>query len=222
MGETASMSNSTLRFAYPLIGFVLVVTAACQRGPVTAKQPSIDPATAGKLAMEQYDTNGDGKVAGEELEKAPSLKAALPRLDTNGDGAVSADEVAARVNAWKEMKTGMTSVGCHVTFNGLPVEGAKVTLEPEKFLGDEIKTAYGTTDQFGATSLSIPKDQRPDPKLPGGAHFGLYKVRISKVVNGKETIPARYNTETVLGQEVSYDDPGMKSNNIHYELKADK
>src|SRR4051794_595598 len=147
---------------YLLTALAVIAFASCRSGPTPVKQPSIDASRAGKLAMEEYDNNGDGVVSGDELEKAPALKAALPRLDTNGDGAVSADEVAARVNAWKEMKTGMTSVGCHVTFNGLPVEGAKVTLEPEKFLGDEIKTAYGTTDQFGATSLSIPKDQRPD------------------------------------------------------------
>jgi hypothetical protein len=206
--------------ALVVVSLLLAATTSCQRGPAVVKQPSISPSSAGKLAMEQYDTNHDGKVAGDELEKAPSLKAALPRLDTDGDGAVSADEVAARVNAWKEMKTGMTSVPCHVTLDGVPLAGAKVTLEPEAFLGDEIKTAFATTDQSGTVAPNIPKDQRPDPKLPGGAHFGLYKVRISKIVNGKETIPARYNTETILGQEVSYDDPGMKSNNILYALKT--
>jgi hypothetical protein len=184
------------------------------------KQPSINASSAGKLAMEQYDANGDGKVAGDELEKAPSLKAALPRLDTDGDGGVSADEVAARVNAWKAMKSGMTIVPCRVTLDGQPLVDAKVTLEPESFLGDEMKPSYGTTNQFGSTSPSIPKEQRPDPKLPGGAQLGLYKVRISKIVNGKETIPARYNTQTVLGQEVSYDDPGMIGNSVTYALKS--
>jgi hypothetical protein len=207
---------------YPLVvaTLLLATTTSCQRGTAFVKQPSISPSGAGKLAMEQYDTNHDGKVAGDELEKAPSLKAALARLDTDGDGGVSADEVAARVNVWKGMEQGMTTVPCHVTLDGQPLVDAKVTLEPETFLGDEMKAAYGTTNQFGATAPVIPKDQRPDPKLPGGAQFGLYRVRISKVVNGKETIPARYNKETILGQEVSYDDPGIKGNSVSFVLKS--
>jgi hypothetical protein len=118
------------------------------------------------------------------------------------------------------MQSGMTGVHMHFTLNGQPLTDAIVTLEPEAFLGYEVKAAFGTTSQFGDASPSIPKEQRPDPSLPGGAHFGLYKVRVSKIVNGKESIPTRYNTETTLGQEVSYDDPGMKSNNITFALKS--
>jgi hypothetical protein len=170
--------------------------------------------------MELYDADGDGKIAGDELEKAPALRAALPRLDTNNDGAVSEDEIVARVNAWKEMRTGMASVRCHVTLDGQPLTGATVVFEPEAFLGEEVKTATGTTNPFGDAAPTIAPEDRPEPTLPGGAHFGLYKVRISKVVNGKETIPSRYNTETTLGQEVSYDDPGMKNNNMAFNLKS--
>ena len=216
------MPRCSLPFTFTLTLLLLATTVSCQRGPAVVKQPSISPSSAGKLAMEQYDTNGDGKVAGDELEKAPSLKAALPRLDTDGDGGVSADEVAARVKVWKDMESGMTLLPCRVLLDGQPLADAKLTLEPESFLGDEMKPAYGTTNQFGTVSPVIPKDQRPDPKLPGGAQLGLYKVRISKMVNGKETIPPRYNTETVLGQEVAYDDPGMKSNSVTYALKTNK
>jgi hypothetical protein len=202
-------------------GFVLVLAGtSCNYGPPRVEQPGINPSSAGSLAMEQYDTNGDGVVAGDELAQAPALLAALPRLDTNGDKGVSADEVAARVNAWKEMRTGMASVRCHITLDGQPLVGAKVVFEPEAFLGDEIKTAFGTTNQFGDAAPTIPPQQRPAPNLPGGAHFGLYKVRISKIVGDKETIPARYNTQTILGQEVSYDDPGMKNNNMAFALKT--
>lgn len=194
--------------------------ASCTFGPPRVTQPGINASRAGSLAIETYDKNSDGIVSGDELEHAPALKAALPRLDINGDKGVSADEVAARVNAWKAMQSGMTTVRMHITLDGQPLAGAKVVLEPEAFLGDEIKTAYGTTNQFGDVAPTIPPEERPDPKLPGGAHFGLYKMRVSKVVNGKESIPARYNTETALGQEVSYDDPGMKSNNITFALKS--
>ena len=38
---------------------------------------------------------------------------------------------------------------------------------------------------------------------PGNIYVGLYKVRISKKVNGRETLPARYNTQTELGREVA-------------------
>jgi hypothetical protein len=214
------MSRRSILPALALASLFLASTVSCQRGPAAVKQPSINASSAGKLAMEQYDTNGDGKVAGDELEKAPSLKAALPRLDKDGDNAVTADEVAARVNAWKEMKTAMTGVPCKVTLDGQPLVEATVTLEPEAFLGDEVKTASATTNAFGQAGPTIPKEQRPDPTLPGGAHFGLYKVRISKIANGKETIPPRYNTQTVLGLEVSYDEPGIMKMNVPFELKS--
>jgi hypothetical protein len=214
------MSLSNRLKAAALSALLLVVVTSCNYGPAAVKQPGINASSAGRGAMELYDTNGDGKVAGDELEKAPSLKAALPRLDTNNDGSVDADEVAERVNAWKKMNTGMTSVRCHITLDGQPLPGATMTLEPEPFLGDEIKTAFATSNPFGDVSPTIPPEDRPDPTLPGGAHFGLYKVRISRIVDGKETLPARYNTETTLGQEVSYDDPGMASNNIRFALKS--
>src|SRR3954470_24549559 len=127
------MSGSSTSSKLALASLFLATTVSCQRGPAVVKQPSINPSSAGKLAMEQYDTNGDGKVAGDELEKAPSLKAALPRLDTDGDGGVSADEVAARVNVWKSMESGLTTVPCRVTLDGQPLVDAKVTLEPETF-----------------------------------------------------------------------------------------
>ena len=193
---------------------------ACSRGPSRVEPPGIDPASAGSLAIEEYDSDSDGKIAGEELDNAPALRAALPRLDADGDGAVSADEVAARVHAWKEMRTGLASVRCHVTLDGQPLAGALVVFEPESFLGEEIKPASGTSNQFGDAAPSVARADLPDPTLPGGAHFGLYKVRITKPANGRETLPARYNSATTLGQEVSYDDPGIENNNLTFALKS--
>jgi len=169
-----------------------------------------------------YDKNGDGVISGDEFNHAPALKEALPRLDTNGDNGVSADEIAARVIAWKAMQIGMTSFRCHVALDGEPLVGATVTFEPEPFLGEDIKTAIGVTNPFGDAAPAIPKEQRPDPKLPGGIHLGLYKVRISKIVNGKETLPARYNAQTTLGQEVSNDDPAVQRMNMTFDLKTGK
>ncbi|HEX4412109.1 MAG TPA: hypothetical protein VH107_00680 [Lacipirellulaceae bacterium] len=202
---------------------VLLILASLGAGCNSARMvlgPAINPTQAGKQALEMYDKNGDGLISGSELDASPALKEALPRLDTNGDKGVSADEIAARVNAWKDEHVGLASIRCHVTLDGEPLPGAVVTFEPESFLGAEIKTASGTTNPFGDAAPVIPKEQRPDPKLPGGIHLGLYKVRISKVVNGKDIIPTQYNTETTLGQEVANDDPAVKHMNMTFALKS--
>lgn len=199
---------------------ILLPFAACRSGSGTAKQAEIDPAGAGKAAIEQYDKNGDGVISGAELDAAPALKAALSRLDTNGDKGVSADEIAARIQAWKDMRTGLTMVRPRVMIDGQPASGVLVTFEPEAFLGTSIKKATGVSDQSGEAGVWVAKEDLPDPKLPSGVYFGLYKVRFSRQQNGKETLPARYNTETTVGQEVSYDDPGVANRNIVYQLKT--
>jgi hypothetical protein len=219
-GELPMPSFEKPRWFVCCLAIVSLQVASCSYGPSRVKQPGINASSAGSVAIETYDKNADGVVSGAELDQAPALKAALSRLDTNSDKGVSADEIAARVNAWKAMKTGMTSVRAHVTLDGQPLVGAQVVFEPESFLGDEIKTATGTTNQFGDVAPMISKEDRPDPTLPSGVHFGLYKVHISKQANGRETVPARYNTETTLGQEVSYDDPGLVNNNLGYALKS--
>jgi hypothetical protein len=192
----------------------------CNTGPSPIRPPDIDAAGAGEAAMEQYDTNGDGAVAGDELEKAPSLKAALATLDQDSDGRVTADEISARVQAWQFSGKGLTTIRCLVRLDGQPLEGAQVTFEPESFLGDEIGTAIGVSNRFGKASPVIPKDQRPSPDTPPGLPLGLYKVRISKVVGGQEQIPAQYNTATILGQQVAFDDPAMVNNRVVFDLSS--
>jgi hypothetical protein len=203
-----------------MAGFVFLMLPSCNWGPARIKQPAISPSGAGAAAVAQYDKNGDGVISGDELNAAVALKAALPRLDTNKDGGVSADEIAERVNAWKAMRSALVSVRCQVTLDGRPMPGVNVVFEPEAFLGDQVKRATAVTNQFGDAAPTIAPEDKPDPKLPGGVHFGLYKVRISKQAGGRETIPARYNTETILGQEVSYDDPAIRGNNMAFALKS--
>ncbi|MEA1952171.1 MAG: hypothetical protein U9N87_12365 [Planctomycetota bacterium] len=175
-----------------------MLSFGCSGKPSRVHAPSIDASAAGAAAMEQYDTNKDGKVAGAELQSAPSLREALGNLDKDGDKAVSAEEVTGRILAWQESKTGLTPVTCAITFRGQPLAGAKVVFEPEKFLGENIKACEGTTNQRGMASLSIPNSER---KLPGGAP-GLYLIRITST---NAQIPAHYNTQTTLGAEVAND-----------------
>ncbi len=175
-----------------------IFAAGCSRRPSRVHPPSIDPGSAGRDAMSQYDLDGDGKVSGAELDQAPSLKAALERLDTDGDGAVSASEIAARVRAWQESKVGRMTAVITVLAGGRPLEGATVTLDPEDFLGSNIQPATGTTDASGMVMPSI-EVSGDDP--PGVAP-GFYLVRITK--DGMN-IPPMYNTETVLGLELAQD-----------------
>ncbi|MCI0332816.1 MAG: hypothetical protein L0228_06300 [Planctomycetes bacterium] len=203
------------------ISLTLLAIASCRYGPSPVSQPGIDPSSAGSLAMDEYDTNGDGQVAGGELEKAPGLKAALARLDTNGDKAVSAEEVAERVEKWQAMQTGLTSFSFTVTLDGIPLQDATVTFVPEVFLGDDIKAAVSTTNLSGRGKATVPKEDRPDPQAtPPGMYFGMYLVKISKIVGGAETIPARYNGPTTIGQEVAPDVSEIAGNRVVYELKS--
>jgi hypothetical protein len=78
-------------------------------------------------------------------------------------------------------------------------------LEPEKFLGSGVKPASGVTDRDGSAALKAEGQDLP------GVQFGFYRVRISKKDGqGRETLPARYNTQTTLGCEIAPDDPRNK------------
>jgi len=200
-------------FCGVMLCVAVLVSAGCGifGGPSRVEAPGISPSGAGSGAMDKYDTDGDGVVQGEELDKAPSLKAALAKLDTNNDGGVSADEVADRVKKWQESKVGLMSLGCTVTVNGVGLSGVTVNYVPEEFLGSEVEPATGTTDENGVAILSIEGGEL------SGVACGLYRVELSKKDGGTETIPPKFNTETVLGQEVALDADGIQEG-IMYEL----
>ncbi len=180
------------------------------RKPSRVHPPEINAGAAGRAAMKEYDTNKDGKAAGDELLKAPSLNAAIDNLDQDGDKAVSAEEVTARIEKWQESKLGRMSMIITVTFRGKPLQGASVVLEPEKFLGENVKAAKGTTDQHGMVVV-----RTVDSELPGVAP-GLYKVKITK--EGMN-LPAKYNKQTTLGIEVAVDSKDVGEEGAKIDLK---
>jgi hypothetical protein len=82
--------------------------------------------------------------------------------------------------------------------NGQPISDAEVTFVPEQFLGDALRPAMGKTDSSGMTGMQI----SPEPD-EAGVQLGFYRIQVSKKgPNGKETIPAKYNTESESGVEV--------------------
>ncbi len=204
----------TVGLGWGALGVMILLGGCFGRGPSRVHPPSIDASGAGRLAMEQYDTNKDGVVKGEELEKAPSLKAALKQLDKNSDGGVDASEISARIRQWQDTKVGKMAVSCIVTFKKQPLSGAKITFEPEKFLGSNLKPCVGTTDASGAATLTCEDTSDGLPGCPPG----FYLVRISKQEGGKELIPAKYNTQTILGKEVALDAEEMQEGSLRFDL----
>ena len=151
-----------------------------------------------------YDTNNDGKLSGEELDKCPGLKAAAARLDPEGKG-VTAAMIAARINAWQKMKIGRMTAVFIVFHNGKPLAGANVKLVPEAFFNGAMQTATGKTAPTGLVGPSIPTSgKRYDPS---GVPPGFYRIEITKP--GLD-IPAKYNTATILGVEVAADAPSAQ------------
>lgn len=199
-----------------LAGAVMVASEGCSSRPSRVHPPGINASAAGTAAVAKYDTNKDGAIAGDELAKAPALKAAIEKIDANSDGKITADEITARIKQWQESKLGLTSLSCQVRMDGKPLADATVTLIPEEFLGPEVQKATGKTDAGGVVVLSV--ERPPEPGLSGVAP-GLYRVEISKKDGATETVPAKYNTETTLGQEVALDAKGMQEG-IVYELTS--
>jgi len=181
------------------------IAGGCGGGaPSRVEMPGINGSDAGKKAIELYDTNHDGVISGDELKQSPGLKAALARYDNGGDGKVTADTIARRIQQWFDAKLSLMTVPCKVLLDGKPLDGATVILEPEPFLGPSVEGATGTTDATGSVLLTATNGK------PGLVRVGLYKVKVSKQVGGKETIPARYNEQTELGVEVAQDSPQME------------
>ena len=197
---------------------LLAALAGCSSGPSRVGPANVSASGAASEAMTTYDKDGDGFIAGPELDAAASLKAAMTQLDLDKDGKVSEDEIAQRVEAWQASGVGITQITARVTMDGKPVKGATVTFEPEAFLGDAVKTATGMTNASGTTEPSIAKADRPNPDWPPGMQYGFYKIRVTP--GSGESIPAKYNTETTIGHEVSRDDPQVKSQMIKVELSS--
>ena len=181
--------------------FVLLCATGCNRGGSAVHPPQLDPAKFGHDAVEQYDLNSDGVLAGDELAVAASLKSVISQLDADQDSQLTADEIAAYVQSWQDADVGLTGVHCRVTLKGQPLAGATVTFQPERFQGEAISAAVGISDERGIVRLALEGGQ--ERGLPDGMQVGFYRVRISKIENGKEVIPSKYNEDTTLGQVIT-------------------
>jgi hypothetical protein len=181
----------------------LALAVGCSRGPSRVYPPSIDATAAGEKAVELYDADKDGKISGAELARCPGLKAALAKIDTDHQRSITAAKLTARIALWQESKIGSMTVNCTVLRNGLPLADAEVKFVPERFLGNNVQTATGKTDKNGLAIMKLSSAGQGDP---AGVAPGLYRVEITQA---GDQIPAKYNAETIFGQEVFFDSPGM-------------
>jgi hypothetical protein len=194
------MTCSAARVGVLVLGVAVWVAAGCGGGASPPVYPDQPASNAGAKAIELYDLDKDGFLEGGELDHAPGLKAAIKQVDAGGSGKVSAAMIDARIKAWAGSEFGRLPMSCLVRRNGKPLAGATVRFVPEKFLGDAMKIGQGTTDRQGTARITEPGDAE-------GMSPGFYRVEITKP---GETIPAKYNTETTLGQEVANDAAGIK------------
>jgi hypothetical protein len=199
----AMLNRTRNRVACLAIGFSLAA-GGCSGGPPRTRPPEIDAEAAAQQAIAMYDTNGDGSISGKELDKCPGIKGAIEHYDIKHDGKITAAAIAVRIREWQETKLGTTATKVRVLLDGQPLEGATVTFEPEPFLGPNVATASGQTVKNGGALLTIATDpQNSQSERKPGIHCGLYKVRISKLIDGHETLPARFNSNTELGVEIA-------------------
>jgi hypothetical protein len=175
----------------------VVASAGCGGNSGPIEPPSLVPEEAAAAALAEYDTNKDGVLDEKEIARCPGLK----NLAREKNNRVSAADIAARLTAMKETKTGtIGSIPISVVWaDGRPVAGATVTLVPEKFLGSGFKSSSGTALASGEVGLQT------SDGLPG-CQLGFFKVQVSlKDAAGQEQVPARYNENTGLGCEVNSD-----------------
>jgi hypothetical protein len=193
----------------------LAFYVGCDSPPPRVYGPPFSPSAEAAKAMELYDTNKDGKIAGDELNACPGIKAALKVIGTTKEQGVTSEQLVTRIQKWKDSRIGRTSLSCLVTRNGQPLANATVKFVPEKFLDDALtEPATGKTNPTGMAMITVPVVPGPDA-LPPGIPPGIYRVEVTK---DGETVPPKYNTATELGQEVSLDNMDMQMG-IKFPLK---
>ena len=188
------------------IGVILLLAGGCSGRPGAIRPPDVDADAAAAQAIELYDQNSDGQLAKEEWSASPALAAVATSYDKNNDATLTADEIAEGIGAWQQSGVGARAVPFAVHWNGRPLAGATVRLVPAPFLNDAVKGASGETKRSGGGQLSMAPEDRPKnaPNIPL-MQPGLYHVEIT---HPSTNIPARYNSQTTLGIEITGSNPG--------------
>jgi hypothetical protein len=186
-----------MRAILPVLLVVLALgCGGAQTAPEVQPPPSYDPDALAAAALAEYDANKNGTLDGAELDACPALKGALAGLDTDRDGKLSKAELRARFAEYAAARTGSVGLTATVTLDGQPLPDATVQFVPEAFMASLLQEATGKTGADGTVSAFTVGGAQV-----AGLQPGFYKVRITR--DGGSQLPARYNTQTTLGFEVS-------------------
>lgn len=178
-------------------GIWLVAFVGCLSSPTPPEMPSFDPAGSASAALEQYDANKDGKLDAKEMEKSAALAGAAAELDTSGDKSLDLAELTARLDSFAEGGVARKMFSAQLMMDGVPLADAEVKFVPEQFMLGAIAEGVGKSDAGGMVTITVPGVDPP------GIAVGFYRIEVSKKdASGKETLPAKFNTETTLGMEV--------------------
>jgi hypothetical protein len=172
----------------------LLLLAGCGLFGGQNAPPSVDPDSTADRAMASYDTNKDGILDEQELDRVPSLKFFAKK---SGKSSLEKDDIAERIRLYQSGNVGYMSVPFRILLDDAPLAGAQVTLIPEEFLGSRFKQATGTTNENGV--VTVQAIGGPDRAVP----VGFYRIEIRKAQeSGPEMIPERYNSQSILGIEI--------------------
>ena len=177
------------RSAGPALAFALGLLAGC--GNSGGGLPRFDGKAAADAAMAEYDGNGDGNLDAKELAKCPGLKSLANKA---GKTVLTAEDLTARLNETANYPDQLFEYPCVILLDGRPLANAEVTLVPEKFMGETRKPAKGMTNDSGTVQAF-----KVDGLTKAGVPPGVYRIQVTKP---GESIPAKFNAQTILGCEV--------------------
>lgn len=180
-----------------LLAMLSLSAVGCGNQPVPPAAPLMNAAAAALQAMSMYDHNNDGVLGQEELKLSPALSTTAGTIDQDENGKLSQDEIQRHLSNLFNTNTILVDAMTEISLNNRPLAGATITLEPEPFLGNAFSTVTAVTDRAGMAGFT-----GHDPTHPG-VYLGLYTVRVSKIENGRELIPEKYNRASELGLEVT-------------------
>lgn len=185
-----------------------MIVAGCSSAPPAIEVVDFDADSAGEMAMEAYDQDGDDCLSKDELSRVPGILKYQEKYDADKDGCVSEAEIAARVESWSHQGVGLRTLIVEVLLDDRPLPGAQVRMIPEAYLGDGPKPAAGKTDSSGAAKMSVAPEFLPEDLRQArmrGVFAGTYRIAVE---HPKTRLPEKYVAGNALGDEIARDTVG--------------